>query len=280
MDFGKIFSYDSTKGVGIAVLENGEQVEFGISNWKNVDVLPEVGQMISWIEDKMSVISDADKEALLFEQSQNDLAERLKGDSELANKVLVIKEEFNKAEKYVIPFLKEYYENKGFRTALIKETDTNYFLSMEKYTSNSMEKVSYKNNQLNYTNEDSSVDSIALESIMNDIIHNLDTKISTGTPPKNIPIEKTKVTPSNTPNETSSQETQNEVDGMGIASLVIGIAGFFFLGFLLGPLALVLGGMAPKPRSGFAIAGMVIGGLLTVITVGALILGFGILAII
>jgi uncharacterized protein DUF4190 len=54
-------------------------------------------------------------------------------------------------------------------------------------------------------------------------------------------------------------------NGMAIASLVCGIIGLFFLGFIFGPLALILGGVAlyqasrGMGRRGLAWAGLILG---------------------
>ena len=54
-------------------------------------------------------------------------------------------------------------------------------------------------------------------------------------------------------------------NGMAIASLVCGIIGLFFLGFIFGPIALILGGVAlsqasqGRGRRGLAWAGLILG---------------------
>lgn len=54
-------------------------------------------------------------------------------------------------------------------------------------------------------------------------------------------------------------------NGMAIAALVCGIVGLFFLGFIFGPLALILGGLAVyhanrgMGRRGIAWAGLILG---------------------
>lgn len=74
-------------------------------------------------------------------------------------------------------------------------------------------------------------------------------------------------------------------NGMAIASLICGIVGLFFLGFIFGPLALILGGLAlyqtsrGMGRRGMAWAGLILGiidvVLLIVVLVSARHYAFG-----
>ncbi len=70
--------------------------------------------------------------------------------------------------------------------------------------------------------------------------------------------------------------TQTRTDGLAIASLICGIVGLFFLGILLGPLAIIFGAislnkMAKNPGmysgKGMAIAGLVIGVVATLLSI-------------
>lgn len=79
--------------------------------------------------------------------------------------------------------------------------------------------------------------------------------------------------------EDDINEKKNSVDTLGIASMILGIIGLFFLPILLSPIALVLGIMAKKPKSGFAIAGIVIGGLGSVLALIGLLVGATAIAI-
>lgn len=275
MQFGKIFSYDSTKGRGIALLENAQQVEFSISNWENVNILPEVGQMISWFEDKMNVIDSEEKEKLIFQIQQNELAKKLEGDKKLSAKVLEVNALFNEGGSSIIPLLQNHFSQQGYSTALINNHEVNYVLFMEKYTEMGIEKIQYKKNNLKFIDDKDSSKNIDLASILNAIIKELGNggKVDI---PQDIKIEKKEHLEVLSKSVTAEEKA---VDGMGIASLVTGIMGFFFLGIILGPVSLALGFMAPKPRSGFAIAGLVIGGILTLIVVGAVLLGLGTIAL-
>ena len=61
--------------------------------------------------------------------------------------------------------------------------------------------------------------------------------------------------------------------GMGIAALCCGILGFFFLPFLLGPLAIIFGALGLKNRGrGMAIAGLVLGIIQVLLVVIVLLL--------
>jgi hypothetical protein len=55
-----------------------------------------------------------------------------------------------------------------------------------------------------------------------------------------------------------NQQPQQQNKTLGIVSLVTGIVGFFFLGIPLGITALVTG-IIEKPKSGMAVAGIVLG---------------------
>ena len=70
--------------------------------------------------------------------------------------------------------------------------------------------------------------------------------------------------------------------GLGIAALCCGILGIFFMGWLLGPLAIVFGALGMKNDGrGMAIAGLVLGCLVTLLWlillafVGAVLAGGG-----
>ncbi|MEV0848369.1 DUF4190 domain-containing protein [Streptomyces sp. NPDC049954] len=60
---------------------------------------------------------------------------------------------------------------------------------------------------------------------------------------------------------TSSSRARGNAGGMAIASLVLGIVGLFFLGIILGILAIVFGYLALKQasRNGMAKAGLILG---------------------
>ena len=61
--------------------------------------------------------------------------------------------------------------------------------------------------------------------------------------------------------------------GMGIAALCCGILGFFFLPFLLGPLAIIFGALGLKNSGrGMAIAGFVLGIIQVLLVVVVLLL--------
>ena len=54
------------------------------------------------------------------------------------------------------------------------------------------------------------------------------------------------------------EETRN-ADGLGIASLVVGIISFFFYPIVVGFVAIILGVLNEPPRSGLAKSGMTLG---------------------
>jgi len=61
--------------------------------------------------------------------------------------------------------------------------------------------------------------------------------------------------------------------GMGIAALCCGILGFFFLPFLLGPLAIIFGALGLKNSGkGMAIAGLILGIIQVLLVVIALLI--------
>ncbi|MDG1348550.1 MAG: DUF4190 domain-containing protein [Flavobacteriales bacterium] len=88
---------------------------------------------------------------------------------------------------------------------------------------------------------------------------------------------KTEIVSENT-NLTMEAPVRGGGPGMGIAALCCGILGFFFLPFLLGPLAIIFGALGLKNSGrGMAIAGLVLGSiqvllvLIVILLVGAAI---------
>jgi len=71
---------------------------------------------------------------------------------------------------------------------------------------------------------------------------------------------------------TISNEQQ---DIQGIASTVISILGIFLIPILLEPIALILGIIAPKPKSIFAKIGLIVSGIMLIVIVIRLIMGIG-----
>ena len=62
--------------------------------------------------------------------------------------------------------------------------------------------------------------------------------------------------------------------GYGIASLILAIIGIFFLGIILGPIAIILGVMGRKrdDSKGLATAGLIIGIIVTILAIIGLII--------
>jgi hypothetical protein len=64
---------------------------------------------------------------------------------------------------------------------------------------------------------------------------------------------------------TSGATTTNASNGLAVAGLVLGLVGLFLANVILGPLAIIFGGIAwskanrGAPRKGMAIAGVILG---------------------
>ncbi len=280
MEVGKIFSYDQTKGAGIAILNDGSQVEFSLSNWKNIDTLPKVGQIISWIDEMIDVITEDEKKKILSDIESKRFAKKLKLDEKLANKVEEITTIFTNGGAGLIKPLSSYYSNIGYLITGTKDDENSFYLFMEKYLDNGVEKIRYVKDGEGFNL--SSIDNqgkktiLDLDEIKNEVIKNLDSSLTTVDIGSN--IQKNNTQSKNSQNK-EKQKVQDGVDAVGITSLIVGILGFFFLGIILGPIALMIGLSAPKPRSGFAVAGIVIGSILSIITIGALLFGLGMVGI-
>ena len=274
MEIGKIFSYDSTKGSGIVILENGSQVEFNLNNWANPNILPELGQLISWIDKKINVIDLDEKEKIISEKRAKEIVEKIDTDESLKQEIEKIVLLFENPNKNIIKELQKYYTANEYTLLNSKENDESYFIMMEKITNNSIEKIQYQssyNSFIKYTSNDGDITIVKLSEIINEVIQ----AVANIELDKPIEISTIKSEPKqDTVKSDEVKNVKNDVDTLGIVSLVVGILGFFFLGIVLGPISLIIGLNAPKPRSTFAVAGIVVGSILTIITVvGGLIIG-------
>jgi hypothetical protein len=296
-DFGKIFVYDGTTGNGVVVLENGEQYKFDISKWSDTDNLPEIGQVVLIENDKVKVISEEEKKSLKkkllederknkeIEERNKEIKEknRQKNKAEIEKLEVNILKAFEKMDKSIIPYLEKYYRLEGFETTFKNsEDDINYMLTMQKTMYDTTYEVMFFNSQLYFrkNNEKNQIDLVTIKkkilASVDDIINNKKNSIQPeyfNTSTTEIDTNKPSNQNTTTSIENTSDKKTEEPDVKGIASLILGIFGIFFLPIVLGPVSLILGYTAPKPKSTFAIAGMIIGGLLTAYTVIVIIGG-------